>query len=265
MPQDTALATRVLIITTATVITDLIISLTGQLLCKQKSRPKRRIYGNNVPGVDVLITTCKEDVDIVMDTVRAAATLDWPADKLRVLVSDDGFDIDLKAAVEILGLRFPYVHYYSRPKVPGKHHGYKAGNMNQALRHLASNEFEGRTNEWIAILDADMIPNAKWLRAVIPHVLIDSDIAMVATPQVSHTTIKFVFLLTSSRIFTTFQSMILFTRTLLYNTRPNKAYETKWVQHGAQAVVSCSTVRHGKRSVASLKLPCVTICSSDGH
>lgn len=154
-------------------------------MCRKASRPKRRIYGNNVPGVDVIITVCKEDVDIVMDTVRAAATLDWPAEKLRVVVSDDGVDADLKDCVEDLSKRYSHVHYYSRPKIPGKHHGFKAGNMNQAIRYLTSDALQGPTHEYIACLDADMIPNAKWLRAMVPHMLVEQNIGMIATPQVS--------------------------------------------------------------------------------
>ncbi|KPI43642.1 Cellulose synthase catalytic subunit A [UDP-forming] [Cyphellophora attinorum] len=138
-----------------TTVADLTVSITGQALCKQPSRPKRRIHGDNVPGVDVIITVCKEDVDIIMDT----------------------------AAVEGFAKSYPHVHYYSRPKVPGRHHGFKAGNMNQAIRYLADNAFEGPKHDWVACLDADMIPDDKWLRALVPHVLLDSDIGMIATPQ----------------------------------------------------------------------------------
>lgn len=137
-----------------------------------------------MPGVDVIITTCKEDLETVMDTVRAAVTLDWPANKLRVLVSDDGPDSYLKVALEELKQRYPNLHYYTRPKIPGKHHGFKAGNMNQAIRHLAGDEFEGAPNKWIAILDADMIPDQDWLRALMPHVMVEADVGMITIPQV---------------------------------------------------------------------------------
>lgn len=138
-----------------------------------------------MPGVDVIITTCKEDVDVVMDTVRAAATLDWPTDKLRVLVSDDGPDPDLQAQITQLQKSYPQVHYYSRPKNPSKHHGFKAGNMNQAIRYLGSDAFDQRPASYVGILDADMIPDKAWLRALIPHALIDPQIGMITIPQAS--------------------------------------------------------------------------------
>ncbi|ETN43218.1 uncharacterized protein HMPREF1541_02377 [Cyphellophora europaea CBS 101466] len=165
------------------VISDLFVSLTGQLLCKNESRPRRRLHGDNVPAVDVIITTCKEDTDTVMDTVRAAATLDWPANKLRVLISDDGPDPELKAQIEQLQERYPSVHYYSRPKIPGKHHGFKAGNVNQAIRHLASEKLRQFAAQYVGILDADMIPDKMWLRALVPHMLIDPELAMITSPQ----------------------------------------------------------------------------------
>jgi cellulose synthase (UDP-forming) len=42
------------------------------------------------PSVDVLITCCNEPVDIVEAGLRAALALDYPVDKLRVFVLDDG-------------------------------------------------------------------------------------------------------------------------------------------------------------------------------
>lgn len=163
---------------------DLFVSLTGQLLCKNETRPKRRIIGDRVPSVDVIITTCKEDVYVVMDTVRAAMTLDWPFEKLRVLVSDDGPDPELKTQIDQLKKFYPQVHYYSRPKIPGKHHGFKAGNMNQAIRHLASDDFGQPPAQYVGILDADMIPDKLWLRALVPHLLKDPEIGMITIPQV---------------------------------------------------------------------------------
>ena len=137
-----------------------------------------------MPSVDVIITTCKEDADVAMDTVRAAATLDWPFDKLRVLVSDDGPDPELKLQVDQLKKYYPQVHYYSRSKIPGKHHGFKAGNMNQAILHLASPDFGRLPAQYIGILDADMIPDQLSLRALVPHVLTDPEIGMITIPQV---------------------------------------------------------------------------------
>jgi hypothetical protein len=46
------------------------------LSIRGRSRPKLRIRGDEVPTVDVFITCCGEDVDVVLDTTRAAAAVD---------------------------------------------------------------------------------------------------------------------------------------------------------------------------------------------
>src|SRR2546423_12854772 len=42
------------------------------------------------PSVDVFIPTYNEPLDVVRATILAAASLDWPRDRLRVWVLDDG-------------------------------------------------------------------------------------------------------------------------------------------------------------------------------
>ena len=41
-------------------------------ILKKRNRPKYRLIGNNVPTVDVFITCCGEEDDLVLDTARAA-------------------------------------------------------------------------------------------------------------------------------------------------------------------------------------------------
>ena len=53
-------------------------------------RPVRRPDPANLPTVDVLIPTYNEDPDILEVTVLAATHLDYPADRLRVYLLDDG-------------------------------------------------------------------------------------------------------------------------------------------------------------------------------
>jgi cellulose synthase/poly-beta-1,6-N-acetylglucosamine synthase-like glycosyltransferase len=43
---------------------------------------------------------------------------------------------------------------------------------------------EDGTGEYIAALDADMIPEPAWLRAIIAHMVIDDKMALVCPPQV---------------------------------------------------------------------------------
>lgn len=152
------------------------------LSIRGRSRPKLRIRGLGVPTVDVFITCCKEDVDVVLDTARAAAAVDYPSDRFRVVVLDDGMDPELEKAIDTLGELYPNVYYYARIKVKGVPHHFKAGNLTGGT-HLVS-ELPGGKAEFIAALDADMIPEPDWLRAIIAHMVIDPKMALVCPPQV---------------------------------------------------------------------------------
>jgi len=94
------------------------------------------LVGDDVPNVDVLITTCNEDLAVVMDTVKAACVLDYPADRYRVFVCDDGASDKLQHAVETHAVHFPQLHYTARIK--GAVKDYKAGNLNHGLAYSAS-------------------------------------------------------------------------------------------------------------------------------
>ena len=94
------------------------------------------MVGDDVPNVDVLITTCNEDLAVVMDTVKAGCVLDYPADRYRVFVCDDGASDKLQHAVETHAVHFPQLHYTARIK--GAVKDYKAGNLNHGLAYSAS-------------------------------------------------------------------------------------------------------------------------------
>ncbi|KAK8211067.1 nucleotide-diphospho-sugar transferase [Phyllosticta capitalensis] len=148
---------------------------------KNRKRQKLRLYGEAAPTIDVMITTCKEDVDVVLDTVRAACNVDYPRERFRVVILDDGGDQELKKAITEMGMDYPNVHYFARVKTPGVPHHAKAGNL------IAGTEFvttlPGGAGEFIAALDADMIPEPEWLRALIGHLLLDPDVALACPPQ----------------------------------------------------------------------------------
>jgi cellulose synthase/poly-beta-1,6-N-acetylglucosamine synthase-like glycosyltransferase len=106
------------------------------LAIKPAIREKQHLLGEDVPNVDVLITTCNEDLQVVMDTVKAACVLDYPIDRYRVFVCDDGASTQLRDAVETHASQFPHLHYTARTK--GSIEDYKAGNLNHGLAHSAS-------------------------------------------------------------------------------------------------------------------------------
>ncbi|KAJ5166800.1 uncharacterized protein N7482_005581 [Penicillium canariense] len=146
---------------------------------KNGPRKKLRLQGNqNLPRVDVLLPCCGEDVDVILATVRAACSLDYPDSRFRVLVLDDGGSMALKEAVLDLRSQWNHLSYHSRGRQSGMVFA-KSGNLNYALTTL-----QGETQpEFCAILDADSIPTPDFLRATLPHLLQSPDAALVSTRQ----------------------------------------------------------------------------------
>lgn len=97
------------------------------------ARKKDVLVGDEVPSVDILITCCNEDLDVILDTARAACVLDYPADRYRVFVCDDGGSPTVKAAILEMRDTYPHIYYTARVKGPVK--DYKAGNLNHGLKY----------------------------------------------------------------------------------------------------------------------------------
>ncbi|MCB2410278.1 cellulose synthase family protein [Hymenobacter lucidus] len=97
---------------------------------------------------------------VVERIITAAAGLDYPADRLHIQVLDDSTDetVALAAArvahFRALGLRIDHVRRPTRQ-------GYKAGALAHGLL-----ETDG---EFIAIFDADFVPEPDFLRCTVPH------------------------------------------------------------------------------------------------
>lgn len=167
------------------------------LSARGRKRPQLRIRGPLAPTADVFITCCKEDVDVILDTVRAvsvavfllidrrltwlqACGIDYPQDRFRVVVLDDGQDPELERSVECLqSAQFPNLFYHARIKT--KPHHAKAGNLIGGTEYVT--KLEGGAGEYICALDADMIPEPDWLRAILAHAVNDPKMALVCPPQ----------------------------------------------------------------------------------
>lgn len=120
-------------------------------------------------------------MNIILDTIRAVRGLDYPKHRYRVIITDDGSSPQLKKSVAQFALEAPAIHYVSRSETGAD--DYKAGNLNYAVRQLRMLP-EGPA-ELVASLDADMIPEKSWLRALVPHLLLDEKLGLVYPPQVS--------------------------------------------------------------------------------
>ncbi|MCD5979540.1 UDP-forming cellulose synthase catalytic subunit [Pseudomonas quasicaspiana] len=118
------------------------------------------------PTVDLLIPTYNEDLSIVRGTVYAALGIDWPHDKLRISILDDGKRDAFRLFAEQAG-----VNYITRSD--NKHA--KAGNLNHALQQL--------DGELVAIFDCDHVPVRSFLQLTVGWFLRDPKLALVQTPH----------------------------------------------------------------------------------
>ncbi|CAM6085529.1 unnamed protein product [Calypogeia fissa] len=152
-----------------------IISAVENLL-PPSNRADLQFDGLSYPMVDILLPCCKEPTDVPEDSIRAALKLEYPSDRFRVLVLDDGGDDELKAICETMQVETGgRVLYLRRRKVAGVPHNFKCGNLNYGLKHSEA--------EYVVMMDADMILHPTFLRKLLPHIVNSQDISFVQIPQ----------------------------------------------------------------------------------
>lgn len=103
--------------------------------------------------------------------IRSIINFDYPKDNLNIQVLDDSTDSTSKVAERIVnflsskGINIEYIRRANRQ-------GFKAGALDYGLKKS--------TAEYIAIFDADFVPNRDFLKKTLPH-LIQPGIGMVQT------------------------------------------------------------------------------------
>jgi cellulose synthase (UDP-forming) len=123
---------------------------------------------HDLPLVDVFICTYNEEAAILERTIIGALAIDYP--NFRVWILDDSRRGWLKDLCATLGCRY-------LTRADNAHA--KAGNINNALRHVAS---LADPPQYISILDADFVPFPNFLmRAMM--LFEDDDVGIVQTPQ----------------------------------------------------------------------------------
>jgi|SRR5581483_176931 len=142
-----------------------------------RSAPEVRLLPAGAePIVGVIIPTCGEPVPMVLRTVISVIEQDWPADRLAVVVSDDGHDPALEAALA----GYPVLYFSPPPRfAPGRDGAAKAGNLNAALAAL-DEAFPGI--RYIETRDADdELASRAFLRQVVGQLEADERLAYVQT------------------------------------------------------------------------------------
>jgi cellulose synthase (UDP-forming) len=139
-----------------------------------------------LPDVDVFIPSYDEDPTILAMTIAAARSMDYPPDKLKVWLLDDGgtdqkcADPDPAKAGRARSRRSALqklcaelgADYLTRPR---NEHA-KAGNLNNGLAHSVA--------PIVVVFDADHVPFRSFLRETIGHFSGDPKLFLVQTPHV---------------------------------------------------------------------------------
>ena len=128
------------------------------------------------PAVGVIVTACGEPVPMIMRTVVSVLDQDWPLERLVLVVSDDGHDPTLQAALEA----YPVLYHSPPPRdSPGRDGAAKAGNLNSALAMLDERFPEIR---YIETRDADdEMGSQAFLRQVVGQLEANERLAFVQT------------------------------------------------------------------------------------
>lgn len=131
-----------------------------------RGRVRRYWHFYTEPTVDIFLPICGEDINVLKNTWKHVALLDYK--KIKVYVVDDS--TKHAAAHKKLALAHGFT-YLSRPN---KGHMKKAGNLKFAHEHS--------TGEYIAIFDADFAPHPDFLYELLPYFK-DESVAIVQSPQ----------------------------------------------------------------------------------
>jgi cellulose synthase (UDP-forming) len=118
------------------------------------------------PTVDLFIPTYNEPLSVVQNTVLGALSVDYPLDKLKIYILDDGKREEFREFAEALG-----VGYITRDN---NEHA-KAGNLNHAL--------EVTDGEMLALFDSDHVPTRAFLQLTVGWFLRDARLSLVQTPH----------------------------------------------------------------------------------
>jgi cellulose synthase (UDP-forming) len=147
--------------------------------------PPPEVPEDDLPTVDVFVPSYNEDKEILATTLAAAKAMDYPSDRLKVYLLDDGGTdqkcespnplaahaartrrAELQALCAELG-----VDYLTRAR---NTHA-KAGNMNAALPRTHG--------ELVVVFDADHAPVREFLRETVGHFRDDPRLFLVQTPH----------------------------------------------------------------------------------
>ncbi|MBS7619230.1 glycosyltransferase [Candidatus Bathyarchaeota archaeon] len=143
-------------------------------------KSKRLEPVKNHPKVTVQLPVYNEKL-VISRLIRAVCALNWPKDRLEILVLDDSDDETSRIIDEEINVfksqGFGIKVIRRRGRI-----GFKAGALQNALKYS--------NGKYIAIFDADFIPSSDFLERVIPYLEEDPRLGFVQT-RLGHTNREF--------------------------------------------------------------------------
>ncbi len=126
--------------------------------------------------VGIIIPCCGEPVPMILRTIQSVLEQDWPRERMLIVISDDGHDRELAAAVSSL----PVIYHSPPPRfAPGRDGAAKAGNLNSAVAMLLAEHDDLR---YIETRDCDdEVGSAGFLRQAMGQLEHDERLAYVQT------------------------------------------------------------------------------------
>jgi exo-beta-1,3-glucanase (GH17 family)/GT2 family glycosyltransferase len=128
--------------------------------------------GTRLPKVSIHVPAYQEPPELLAETLRALAELDYPDFEVVVIdnnTRDERLWRPVEALCAALGPRFRFFHVAPLA-------GYKAGALNFALERMAQDA------EIVAVIDSDYKVERRWLRDLVPQ-FADPEVAIVQAPQ----------------------------------------------------------------------------------
>jgi len=112
-------------------------------------------FSNNIPTLDILVAA-RDEQNVIARLVERLFNLDYPSEKLKIHIIDDGSVDDTPIILKQLSQKYEKLNIISRSKNAG---GGKSGALNHALKFISG--------DWVLILDADAQLKYDTLRRVL--------------------------------------------------------------------------------------------------
>lgn len=143
--------------------------------------PKLRLRGDaNLPAVDVFVVSSGQSDQFTFDCAIAAASMDYPTHRFRVMVLDPTASTNLQRDINkhAKAQACPHLSYHKRSLLGPD--STKAMTVNFGIREAATASIKGPA-DYIVVFDSDVIPERNFLRAAMPSMLSNNKVGLVKT------------------------------------------------------------------------------------